>query len=179
MERMSAPHALTVLLTACVAFSTQAQTPNVRLDVWDGKGYQPCEPSIAMDPNNPDVVVAGSILDNVYRSEDGGQSWMKDKLTSPLGVFGDPCVVASPTGDFYFLHLSDPEGMGWRSEALLDRIVCQRSTNGGKSWSKGGGMGHTPPKDQDKEWAVVNHDGSRIHACWTQFDAYGLSLIHI
>ena len=58
MERMSAPHALTVLFTACVAFSTQAQTPNVRLDVWDGKGYQPCEPSIAMDPNNPDVVVA-------------------------------------------------------------------------------------------------------------------------
>ena len=111
---MSAPHALTLLLTACVAFSTQAQTTNVRLDVWDGKGYQPCEPSIAMDPNNPDVVVAGSILDNVYRSEDGGQSWMKDKLTSPLGVFGDPCVVASPTGDFYFLHLSDPEGMGWQ-----------------------------------------------------------------
>ena len=65
MERMSAPHALTLLLTACVAFSTQAQTPNVRLDVWDGKGYQPCEPSIAMDPNNPDVVVAGSILDKV------------------------------------------------------------------------------------------------------------------
>ena len=49
MERMSAPHALTVLLTACVAFSIQAQTLNVRLDVWDGKGYQPCEPSIAMD----------------------------------------------------------------------------------------------------------------------------------
>ena len=35
---MSAPHVLTLLLTACVAFSIQAQTPNVRLDVWDGKG---------------------------------------------------------------------------------------------------------------------------------------------
>ena len=34
-------------------------------------------------------------------------------------------------------------------------------------------MGHSPPKDQDKEWAVVNNDGSRIHACWTQFDRYG------
>lgn len=30
-----------------------------------------------------------------------------------------------------------------------------------------------PPKDQDKEWAVVNADGSQIHACWTQFDKYG------
>ena len=88
-------------------------------------------------------------------------------------MFGDPCVVASNTGDFYFLHLSDPEGMGWRSDALLDRIVCQRSKNGGKSWSRGGGMGLTPPKDQDKEWAAVSPDGSRIHACWTQFDKYG------
>ena len=34
-------------------------------------------------------------------------------------------------------------------------------------------MGHTPPKDQDKEWAVVDAAGEHIHACWTQFDAYG------
>lgn len=151
----------------------QAQTTNVRLDVWNGKRYQPCEPSIAIDPTDPNVVVAGSILDNVYRSADGGVSWVSETLTSPLGVFGDPCVVASPTGDFYFLHLSDPEGKGWQSEALLDRIVCQRSKDGGVSWSRGGGMGHVPPKDQDKEWAVVNGDGSRVHACWTQFDTYG------
>ena len=154
--------------------SVRAQAPtNVQLDTWDGRGYQPCEPSIALDPTNPDVVVAGSILDNVYRSSDGGATWTTSTLKSPLGVFGDPCVVASPTGDFYYLHLSDPDGMGWRSDALLDRIVCQRSRDGGATWSRGGGMGHTPPKDQDKEWAVVNLDGSRIHACWTQFDVYG------
>ena len=40
-------------------------------------------------------------------------------------VFGDPCVISSPTGDFYYFHLSDPEGQGWRSDMLLDRIVCQ------------------------------------------------------
>ena len=160
-------------LMAAVGNAVWAQVPNVQLDVWSGEGYQPCEPSIAMDPSNPEVVVAGSILDNVYRSDDGGTTWTKDKLTSPLGVFGDPCVVVSNTGDFYFFHLSDPEGMGWKSDALLDRIVCQRSKNGGKTWSRGGGMGLTPPKDQDKEWAAVSPDGSRIHACWTQFDKYG------
>lgn len=159
------------------ASAALAQTPaNVQLDVWSGTGYQPCEPSIAMDPTDPNVVVAGSILDNVYRSSDGGATWTKDQLTSPLGVFGDPCVVAGPTGDFYFLHLSDPEGKGWSSDALLDRIVCQRSKNGGKTWSKGGGMGLAPPKDQDKEWAVVSPDGQSIHACWTQFDKYGSEL---
>ena len=117
-------------------------------------------------------MVAGSILDNVYRSSDGGVTWKHDKLESSFGVFGDPCVVASHTGDFYYLHLSNPEGMGWASDMLLDRIVCQRSTDGGETWSDGGGMGLQHPKDQDKEWAVVSQDGSTIHACWTQFDKY-------
>ena len=105
---------LIVFAFACQLQAT-GQTENVRLDVWDGRGYQPCEPSIAIDPNNADIVVAGSILDNVYHSTDGGSTWEKHQLTSPLGVFGDPCVVASPTGDFYFLHLSDPDGEGWES----------------------------------------------------------------
>ena len=117
-------------------------------------------------------MVMRSILDNVYTSQDGGKTWTKDVLTSRYGVFGDPCVVASPRGDFYYLHLSDPEGAGWASESLLDRIVCQRSTDGGCSWSKGGGMGLSGAKDQDKEWAVVSADNKRIHACWTQFDRY-------
>ena len=119
------------------AASVVAQVPNVQIDAYDGTGYQPCEPSLAISPVDPDVMVAGSILDNVYTSQDGGKTWTKDVLTSRYGVFGDPCVVASPRGDFYYLHLSDPEGAGWASESLLDRIVCQRSTDGGRSWSKG------------------------------------------
>jgi hypothetical protein len=146
---------------------------NVRLGpAQTTSGYQPCEPSIAISFTDPDIIVAGSILDNVYRSTDGGHTWNHKKLKSPLGVFGDPCIVASPNGDFYYLHLSDPEGKGWRSEMLLDRIVCQHSKNSGKRWSKGGSIGLDHPKDQDKEWAVVSLDGNRIHACWTQFDKY-------
>ena len=40
--------------------------------------------------------------------------------------------------------------MGWKSDALLDRIVCQRSKNGGKTWSRGGGMGLTHPKTRTR-----------------------------
>ncbi len=153
-------------------FSITAQTPNIRIGPEKFAGYQPCEPSIAISQTDPNIIVAGSILDNVYRSEDGGVTWSHQKLTSSHGVFGDPCVVSSPLGDFYYLHLSDPDNAGWKSEKLLDRIVCQRSTDGGKTWSDGGGMGEQHPKDQDKEWAVVSQDGSKIHACWTQFDKY-------
>ena len=116
----------------------QAQRPpdNVRIHEWDGQGYQPCEPSIAINPRNPDAMIAGSILDNVYRSTNGGWTWDRAQLESRYGVFGDPCVLASPSGDFYYLHLSDPEGEGWRSDGLLDRIVIQRSKNGGKSGTR-------------------------------------------
>jgi len=101
-----------------------AQHPlNVEIHRYAGMGYPPCEPSIAVNPLNPMEVVAGSILDNVYRSSDGGRTWFKDRLSSPHGVFGDPCVVASPSGDFYYLHLSDPAGKGWSDPGLLDRIV--------------------------------------------------------
>ena len=145
---------------------------NVQIGPSKTSGYQPCEPSIAINPTNSDNIVAGSILNNVYRSIDGGLTWTHNTLSSSHGVFGDPCVIASSNGDFYYFHLSDPEKAGWSSERLLDRIVCQHSEDGGQSWSDGGAMGLSHPKDQDKEWAVTSLDGSKIHACWTQFDKY-------
>ena len=154
------------------AISQDSIPENIQIGPIHTSGFQPCEPSIAISQTDPQIVVAGSILDNVYNSTDGGKTWNHNQLTSSLGVYGDPCVVASPIGDFYFLHLSDPEGKGWASNKLLDRIVCQHSSDGGVSWSDGGGMGLSHPKDQDKEWAVVSKDGSIIHACWTQFDKY-------
>lgn len=59
----------------------QAQRPpdNVRIHEWDGRGYQPCEPSIAINPRNPEEMIAGSILDNVYRSTNGGWTWDRDR----------------------------------------------------------------------------------------------------
>ena len=95
------------LFLILVFTSAFAQIPNIRIGPDKVSGYQPCEPSIAISPVNPNIMVAGSILDNVYRSEDGGVTWSHDKLTSSHGVFGDPCVVASPLGDFYYLHLLD------------------------------------------------------------------------
>ena len=141
-------------------------------------GYAPCEPSIAIDPTNPDRVVAGAVLDYVYVSEDAGQSWTRDRLEAQDGVFGDPCVVAGPQGDFYYAHLSNPDGRGWETEALLDRIVVQHSKagKGGKKWNKGAGVGLNGAKDQDKEWLAVSPSGDKLAICWTEFDHYGSEL---
>ena len=165
---------LAVGVWAAAAGGAAPQTAplNVRIHAEDGRSYPPCEPSIAVDSSNPDRLVAGAVLDHVYRSSDGGQTWNADRLRSRHGVFGDPCIVAGATGDFYYFHLSDPSGKGWSHPSLLDRIVVQRSADGGRSWSRGAGIGLNGSKDQDKEWAAVAPDG-RIHVCWTQFDRYG------
>lgn len=136
-------------------------------------GNSPCEPSIAINPTNPDNIVAAAIMERVYVSNDGGKSWSHDRAKSPLGVYGDPCIITDTSGNFYYFHLSDPEGKGRQSQYWLDRIVCQRSEDGGRSWTEGSSVGYNHPKDQDKEWSVYDPHRSRLYTSWTQFDKYG------
>ena len=144
---------------------------NIQIEVQGESGYPPSEPSIVVNPKDPSQVLGGAILDKIYLSEDSGKTWSISKLTSSMGVFGDPCIVADRKGHYYFLHLSNPSGKGWNDESLLDRIVCQYSRNG-KKWNDGSGIGLNGSKDQDKEWAVVNPESREIYVTWTQFDKY-------
>ena len=77
-------------------------------------------------------------------------------------------------GDFYYAHLSNPDGRR-ETEALLDRIVVQHSKagKGAKKWNKGAGVGLNGAKDQDKEWLAVSPSGNKLAICWTEFDHYG------
>jgi len=158
-----------------------AQTTYKNVELLSRKGkfssYDPCEPSIAIDPTNPKNMVAGSILNNVYKSCDGGVTWDHDVMKSSHGVYGDPTIVTSPSGDFYFLHLGDPENRGWSSSRLLESIVIQqlRTSKFGCSkncWTDGIAIGTNAPKDQDKQWATTSKDGSEIFVTWTEFDKY-------
>lgn len=160
------------LLISLSTYSSQAQEiKNILLDN-TGLLYQPCEPSIAINPKNPDNIVGGAILNKVYYTLDGGKNWETSKLRSSYGVFGDPCIIADKKGNFYYFHLSDPDQKGWFSDKLLDRIVGQRSRDGGKTWDNGSFMGERHPKDQDKEWAIANPKNGHLYVTWTQFDAY-------
>ncbi|MFN0033859.1 MAG: sialidase family protein [Saprospiraceae bacterium] len=138
-----------------------------------GDGHGPCEPSIAVSPKNPQNVVAGAILNRYYWSKDGGRTWENDILKSKSsGVFGDPVLIADWKGNFYFSHLSDPEGEGWASEKLLDRIVIQKSTDGGKTYDDGAWCGLHHPKDQDKPWLCADPKTGHVACTWTEFDKY-------
>ena len=116
--------------------------------------------------------MAASNLDFYYYSFDGGTTWTEGRMWSSLGVWGDPCVIFDAEGNLYYGHLSDP-----LDGDFIDRIVIQKSVDGGQTWNDGAGIGLNPPKDQDKEWLVADHTESpfrnTIYAAWTEFDQYG------
>ena len=163
-----------VLGAALMATSLSfAQIRNIRLAEQVDGVYPPLEPSITINQKNPKNIVAGVVLNRAIYTLDGGVTWSESILQSPYGVFGDPAVISDAKGDVYFFHLADPSGKGRSNEAWLDRIVVQKSTDGGKTWSEGESIGHNPPKDQDKQWPAVHPRKSVIATTWTQFDKYG------
>lgn len=165
---------LIISVFVCSGFlQTQAQFKNIMLDEEVKGTYPPVEPSIAVNPKNPKNIVAGAVLDKVYYTFDGGQTWSKSKLKSKYGVYGDPVIVADSKGNFFYAHLTDPSGEGRSNDAWLDRIVVQKSINGGKNWDGGTSVGHNPPKDQDKPWMAVHPKNGTVYLTWTQFDKYG------
>ncbi|MGD1889444.1 MAG: sialidase family protein [Cyclobacteriaceae bacterium] len=149
-----------------------AQIKLVKID--EGKrNYGPSEPSIANNPLQPKQIVAGSVLSNVYFSRDAGVSWNVDTIRSPYGVWGDPCLLADYNNHFFYFHLSSPGNQGRNAESWLDRIVCQRSSDGGRTWSSGASIGYHPNHNQDKEWATVDPQNNHLYVSWTEFEEYG------
>ena len=135
---------------------------------------EPEEVSIAVNPANPSNLVAGANISFYYSSTDGGFTWSENRLSSTFGVWGDPCVIFDALGNAYYGHLSNPGAPGY----WIDRIVVQKSTDGGQSWNAGAAIGFNPPRrQQDKDWFAADMTNSpfrnNIYAAWTQFDAYG------
>ncbi|MCC6723626.1 MAG: exo-alpha-sialidase [Saprospiraceae bacterium] len=159
------------LLFICLnglVYLAQAQFQNILIH----EGPNPKEPAICMNTKNVNELVAGANGDNFYYSHDGGWTWSKGKLTSSWGVWGDPCIVADTSGNFYYSHLSNTGGeTGW-----LDRIVIQKSTDGGASWSDGSFTGLNEDKDQDKPWMAFDAASGSLYVAWTEFDKYGSDL---
>ena len=140
---------------------------NIKVAGATSQGAAPCEPSIAVSRTNTKNIVAAVILDRTFATLNSGQTWTEKKVSSPLGVFGDPTVVSDKDGNFFFFHLATQQG------EHLGRIVCQKSTDGGLTWSAGADIGHNPPTQQDKQWATVHPTKPYVYVTWTQFDRYG------
>lgn len=170
---MRAKRTLFFLFLILSANRLVGQFKNIMVDEQTGNHGFVCEPTIAINPRYPNNIVAGSVLNNVYYTKNGGETWQKGKLSSPFGVYGDPALISDSKGNFFYFHLSDPtDGKGGYDSEKMDRIVVQRSDDGGETWSPGESIGFNHPKDQDKEWPAVDTKGN-LYVTWTQFDKYG------
>lgn len=165
------------LLLIMFSISSLAQYPNIQVSKLGSN--DPEEVTIAINPVNPKNIAAGANINYFYYSFDGGVTWTEGRLASKYGVGGDPCVVFDTEGKLFYGHLSSPPSSigNW-----LDRIVVQKSSNGGKDWDTGTGVGLNPDKDQDKEWLAVDLTDSpyrnRKYMAWTEFDRYGSSNVN-
>jgi len=150
---------------AATAASGQSPYRNVMIS----NAGAPEETSIVINPNNPRQMVAGANIDFAYYSVNGGVNWTSTALSSPYGVWGDPCVIVDTNNAYYYIHLSNPPaGTG----SWVDRIVCQKLTSIGSTWSGGSYTGLNGTKVQDKAWGVVDRTNNKIYVSWTQFDVY-------
>jgi hypothetical protein len=125
------------------------------------------EPSIAIDPTDPDRMVIGwRQFDNVKSNfrqagfaytEDGGNSWIYPENIE-AGVFrSDPVLDADMEGNFYYNSLT----------LISNNFKCNvfKSETKGTSWNEG-----VDAKGGDKQWMVVDKTSKsgqgNIYAVW-------------
>src|SRR5258706_4801552 len=128
---------------------SQSPYTNIMIDNANHNGYTPEEPSICINPKNPNILVAGSNLNNVHYSSNGGLNWTTIPLVSTYTVWGDPAITVDTNGVFYYFH-------NVTGNSFIDRMGCQKSTNNAANWSAGTCFQYNPPNHQDKELPCVD-----------------------
>lgn len=156
-----------------ISFQLAAQFNNIKLAEETDNQIFPMNPAIAIQNRDTKILVAGVGPNRAIFTHDGGGSWNEIVLNSPFGENGDPALIADAKGDFYYFHLSSSGSEG--AKATGDRIVSQKSDDGGKTWSKGTSIGNNPPKNQRHASPAVHPKKQIIYLTWTEFDSYGLS----
>ena len=140
-----------------------AQNPNVQIGTYD---QWPNEPSICMNPKNPDQIMIGSVLDNYYLTNDGGLTWQHGTIASAYGVNGDPVILVDTGGSYYYFHLVQD----------LSRVVCQKKQDHSSPWQEISYTADYNGYDIDKEWATYDPVHHNLYASWTRFNNWGSSI---
>lgn len=162
--------------------------------ITDPAALNPAEVSIAINPKNPDNMIAASLqigrppgpraASHQYVTFDGGRTWKTVPTPNSTSlVQGDDIVVFSSDGIAYHVHLSFDGIRQARPVRAENGMIVNVSKDGGNTWSEGtAAVNHvnTVTPFEDKPGMVVdNAPASRskgnVYLAWTRFDVYGSS----
>lgn len=149
------------------------------------------ETTIAVNPRNPDNLIAGAndyrvccdfdgLNDGTgwaYYSTNGGVTWKNVQLpkltaqTGATGVFkkfdsaGDPVVAFSPDGIAYYANIV------FSRVSPASGVVVSVSSDGGKNWSPPNMVAYQDAGNffLDKEWIAAGANG-KVVVTWTRFN---------
>ncbi len=162
--------------------------------VSDVGAINPAEVSIAINPQNPDNIVAASFQTGRpprpragsynYSSMDGGKTWRTIPVADPRGLTqGDDTVYFGSDGTAYHAHLSFVGIRVAKPMRAETGILIEASKDSGLSWNESvPAINHVNSVTpfEDKPGIVVDnapgspHKGS-VYLAWTRFDVYGSS----
>ncbi len=143
------------------------------------------EPSIAVNPNNPQQVVAAyQIRASAAYSTDAGAHWTLTSGTAPedYAVSGDVSVTFDNKGHALLCYISfDKLGTEnyWAHDATRNGIFVRRSDDGGKTWNAKASIviSHSTEPNipfEDKPYIVADTNpqspnAGNLYVGWTQF----------
>lgn len=128
------------------------------------------EPAIAIHPTDSSKIIVATNVNNIFWSHNAGKSFKHYKATSSHGVYGDPVLLYTPTGQLFYAHLSKYDNYKWPD--FFKAIIIQPGIDDGKNFYDGYAVGYHPTKMQDKPAMSYNHITGLIHMSWTEFDKY-------
>jgi hypothetical protein len=159
-RRESQPRSPRAVVTRGLHRSVQVNVDSLQSNI---VGDAANEPSMAIDPTDPDVIVIGwrqfDTVTSDFRqagyaySSDGGETWTFPGVLQPGQFRSDPVLAADSSGDFFYYSLS--------STTTAEYFV---STDGGVSWT-----GPIAAPGGDKNWQVIDAEGAAndfIYAIW-------------
>jgi hypothetical protein len=153
---------------------------------------RPAEASVAMNPTNPEHVIATFIQSNPpgqqprssnwgYVSIDGGLSWSGAPAANPdARVQGDDVIAFGPDGTAFHTYIAFDGIRVERPDRAMSGIHVRRSTDGVRWDPPVVVIDHlnTVEPFEDKPWTAVDraagspHRGN-VYVAWTRFDVYG------
>ena len=183
--------ALVVVMSAVIG-RVSAQSPAMTIvDVTPKDARRPAEVSVAINPANPEHVVAvmlqggapgqARVTNFAYTSFDGGLSWKAVARANPdMRVQGDDSVTFSRDGVAYHAYIAFDGIRVERPERAWSGIFVASSRDGLEWTAPVAVVDHlnTAIPFEDKPWVGVDRSADSPHrgnlyVAWTRFDVYG------